>query len=209
MIMSHKEFSRKNLKAVDLESNPHIQFDIWLKEYFQLADNNNVAMTLATINREHFPSSRIVYLRDWDIKGFIFFTNFDSNKGQEIRSNNKASLLFYWPELERQVRIWGIIEKVEDEISDAYFKNRPKGSQAGAWVSEQSKEIIGRASLEKKHKAFLLKTENKIIPRPEFWGGYRLTPIMFEFWQGRENRLHDRYLYKKSGENWEIKQLAP
>lgn len=209
MIMPHNEFPGKNLNAEDLESNPLLQFDIWLKEYLQLSDNENIAMTLSTINRADFPSSRIVYLRDWDLKGYVFFTNYHSNKGQEIKLNNKASLLFYWPEMDRQVRIWGIVEKVEAEISDAYFENRPKGSQAGAWVSEQSKEIKDRIGLEKKHKAFLDKAENKIIPRPEFWGGYRLRPIMFEFWQGRENRLHDRYLYKKSGENWEIKQLAP
>ncbi len=200
---------KNNLEFENLKPNPIDQFSIWLDEYIQTIVLEGIAMTFSTINKDGFPSSRIVYLRNFDEDGFTFFTNYNSNKGEEIKNNNKASMLFYWPEFERQVRIWGLIEKLENELSDTYFKNRPRGSQAGAWVSKQSKEIKDRISLEKSHQDFLNEFDNKIIPRPEFWGGYRLKPEAFEFWQGRANRLHNRFLYKQYLNGWEIKRLAP
>lgn len=209
MTPDHNEFTKRNLQFEDLHSDPYLQFANWLNDYLNYAKPDGITMSFSTINNEDYPSSRIVYMRAYDQNGFVFFTNYDSNKGEEIRRNNKASMLFYWPELERQVRIWGRVEKVEEELSDAYFKNRPKGSQAGAWVSRQSDEIQDREHLEKMHHDFLHSIGDKVIPRPEFWGGYRMTPIMYEFWQGRENRLHDRFLYKQIGEGWEIKRLAP
>ena len=209
MVSSHKDFLKNSLKKGDLTLDPHLQFLNWINEYIQTGVSDGVTMSLSTIDKEGFPSSRIVYMRNCNENGLVFYTNYDSNKGEEIRKNNKASLLFYWPELERQVRIWGLVEKVEAEISDAYFQERPKESQAGSWVSRQSKEIKDRDKLEKMHQTFLRNTGNKIIPRPEFWGGYRLVPISYEFWQGRENRLHDRFIYKKIGGSWEIKRLAP
>jgi len=209
MTSDRNDFSKNSLEIENLHPNPKEQFNLWLDDYIELGVSENIVVDFATINKEGFPSNRIVYLRDIDINGLIFFTNYDSNKGEEIRNNNKASMLFYWPEFERQVRVWGFVEKVEKDISDNYFSSRPKGSQAGAWISRQSKEIPDRESLEKMHKIFLQNAESKIIPRPEFWGGYRLIPVMFEFWQGKPNRLHDRFLYKKNGENWEIKRLAP
>lgn len=209
MVSSHKDFLKNSLKKDELLLDPHLQFSNWMNEYIQMSASESITMSLSTIDKKGFPSSRIVYMRDCNENGFVFYTNYDSNKGEEIRKHNKASLLFYWPELERQIRVWGTVEKVEDEISDAYFKERPKESQAGAWISRQSKEIKDRAQLEKMHQTFLRNTDNKIIPRPEFWGGYRLIPIRFEFWQGRNNRLHDRFLYKQLGENWEINRLAP
>ncbi|MCD6090608.1 MAG: pyridoxamine 5'-phosphate oxidase [Bacteroidales bacterium] len=209
MSTSHSEFNKGNLLLEDLHSDPNFQFSKWLEEYVQMDISESVAMSFSTINKDGFPSSRMVYLRDFASNGFVFFTNFDSNKGEELRNNNKSSMLFYWPEMERQVRVWGFVEKVEEELSNTYFSNRPKGSKAGAWISQQSKEIIDRASLEKRHQEFLLKIDNKIISRPEFWGGFRLNPMMYEFWQGRQNRLHDRFLYNRKGENWEIKRLAP
>lgn len=205
----HNEFMKNNLMFEDLNPNPLLQFSHWLEEYLQLSVKESVTMSFSTINLEGYPSIRTVFMREYNSRGFVFFTNYDSNKGEELKKDNRASILFYWPELERQVRIWGRVEKVEKELSDEYFKNRPKGSQAGAWVSRQSDEIKGRESLEKMHGIFLRNVGDKIIPRPEFWGGYRLSPIMYEFWQGRENRLHDRFLYKQIGENWEIKRLAP
>lgn len=209
MPTSHNEFTKYSLTLEDLENKPRLQFSKWLDEYIQLNISDSVSMVLSTIDRNAYPSSRVVYMRDCDAKGFVFFTNYDSNKGEELRINKKASLLFYWPELERQVRVWGIIEKIETALSDAYFSERPKTSQAGAWVSRQSKVIKDRVKLEQMHQAFLRNTSDKIIPRPKFWGGYRLIPNKFEFWQGRESRLHDRFLYELKAENWDIKRLAP
>lgn len=209
MVSSLNEFSKKSLIEGDLQSDPHLQFLNWLNEYLQMGVTNGIAMSFSTINSEGFPSSRIVFMRNCDENGFVFFTNYDSNKGKEIRENNKASILFYWPELERQIRVWGVVEKVEDDVSDTYFKERAKESQVGAWISKQSKEIKNRVELEEMHQAFLQGVENKVIPRPEFWGGYRLKPVMYEFWQGRKSRLHDRFLYKQSGGNWKIMRLAP
>lgn len=209
MVSSHNEFSENSSKKADLQSDPHLLFSNWVDEYIQIGVSDSIAMSLSTISESGFPSSRIVYMRDFDKRGFVFYTNYDSNKGEEIRENNKASLLFYWPELEKQIRIWGFVEKVEDDVSDAYFKERSKESQAGAWISRQSKVIKDRASLEKLHQTFLRNAGNKIISRPEFWGGYRLKPIMYEFWQARDSRLHDRFLYKQVGGNWKIMRLAP
>lgn len=205
----HSDFEKDILYFEDLKADPHLQFTVWLDEYIQQIDSDNVAMTFSSIDKGGFPSSRIVYLRDYHANGFVFFTNYDSNKGKEIAQNNKASMLFFWPELERQVRVWGCVEKVEEKLSNAYFNSRPKGSQAGAWISEQSSEIADRESLELKHLAFLKKAENEIILRPDFWGGYRLIANKFEFWQGRANRLHDRFLYLKNGSEWTIKRLSP
>jgi len=209
MVFSHADFSKNILKKDEMQADPYLQFLNWIGDYIQLGVSNSIAVTLSTINKDGFPSSRIVYIRGYDSDGFVFYTNYNSNKGEEIRTNNKVSILFYWPELERQIRVWGTVEKVEDKISEDYFKERPKESQAGAWISRQSKEIKDRVKLEKMHQTFLRNTGDKIIPRPKFWGGYRLRPNMFEFWQGRESRLHDRFLYKKLGENWEISRLAP
>ncbi len=209
MSFPHKESAKNNLELEDIKLNPFNQFSNWLDDYIQLGVNESISVNLSTIDRDGFPSSRIVYMRDLNDKGLVFFTNYDSNKGEEIRKNKKASMLFYWPELERQVRVWGRIEKVEVEVSDNYFSERPKGSQAGAWVSRQSKEIKDRIKLDKMHQTFLKSVGDKIIPRPEFWGGYRLIPNKFEFWQGRENRLHDRFLYTHNGGNWAIVRLAP
>jgi len=209
MSAAHNQFIQRSLSLEDLNSDPRIEFSDWLDEYFLFSVSDNVTMSFSTINQEGFPSSRIVYLRDCDANGFVFYTNYDSNKGAEIRNNNKASMLFYWPEMERQVRIWGLVKKVKEELSDAYFKVRPKESQAGAWVSRQSNEIKDRIGLENMHRTFLRNVGDKVIPRPEFWGGYHLTPVMYEFWQGRASRLHDRFLYKKHGESWEIIRLAP
>jgi pyridoxamine 5'-phosphate oxidase len=209
MSVSHNEFIKHILSADNLDANPHKQFSKWLDDLMQIEDNENVAMSLSTIDSQGFPSSRILYLRYFTSESFIFFTNFKSNKGKEIEINSNASLLFYWPELERQVRVWGNVDKVESEVSDNYFKTRPKSSKASAWVSDQSRKIDGRMELEKSHQALLQNAGDKLIPRPDFWGGFKLTPIKYEFWQGRKNRLHDRFLYTLIGKNWEIIRLAP
>ncbi|MBN1651822.1 MAG: pyridoxamine 5'-phosphate oxidase [Bacteroidales bacterium] len=209
MSLLHTDFEKGFLNFEDLNTDPRLQFSAWLDEYMQYTVNDNVATTFSSIDQEGFPSSRIVYLRDYPSNGFVFFTNYKSNKGIEVWRNNKASLLFYWPELERQVRIWGYVEKVDEKLSDEYFKTRPRGSQAGAWISAQSQEIKDRESLEQEHASFLKSAGSEQIARPDFWGGFRLIPCKFEFWQGRANRLHDRFLYLKNGTDWDIKRLAP
>ncbi len=167
-------------------------------------------MTLATINGESKPVARIVLLKNVDERGFIFFTNYTSRKGQNLADNPWASLVFWWAELERQVRVEGKVEKISDIESDQYFNSRPIGSQLGAWASPQSQVIPNRDFLEHSLDEFTNKYENKVIPRPQNWGGYRVIPHLVEFWQGRQNRLHDRLCYSlKPNGQWQIDRLAP
>ena len=166
-------------------------------------------MTVSTVAQDGMPSSRVVLLKSWDEKGFVFYTNYKSQKAQEILENPKVSLLFAWLDLERQLRINGVAEKVSTAESLRYFLSRPFGSRLGAWVSNQSSIITSRSLLEMQFDKMKRKFANGEIPLPDFWGGYRIIPSYFEFWQGRENRLHDRFAYKKNGDNWEISRLAP
>lgn len=204
-----KEYTIKSLDINDVSFDPFHQFRVWLDEAIDSEVPEVNAMCLSTIGLNGFPNARIVLLKEMD-HGFVFFTNYESEKGQEIAANPKASLTFFWPELERQVRIMGELEKVSAEESDKYFHSRPMGSQIGAWASPQSKEIVNReeltARLEDLEKRFATET----ITRPPNWGGYRLLPFRIEFWQGRPSRLHDRICFKKQeNENWAISRLAP
>ena len=166
-------------------------------------------MTLATAGKEGYPCARIVLLKSFDEAGFVFFTNYHSRKGGELADNAQACLLFYWAPLWRQVRIEGTVEKVSEAESDEYFQSRPMGSKIGAWASDQSHVIASRNDLEKRFEEFKAKFEDN-VPRPPHWGGYRLNPEMIEFWQGRENRLHDRLLYMRQEDgSWRIERLAP
>ena len=204
-----REYSLKTLDESEVKSNPEIQFDVWWAE----AQASNIidvnAMALATIDNNGNPHARIVLLKEYDEKGFVFFTNYESAKGQQLKTNPSASLLFYWKELERQVRISGTVEKILKEESDEYFNSRPQGSKIGAWSSPQSSVIENRNVIENNVEFYSQKfTEN--VPRPDNWGGFRLLPKNFEFWQGRNSRLHDRIYYTKSLENaWIITRLAP
>jgi pyridoxamine 5'-phosphate oxidase len=167
-------------------------------------------MTLATVNRKGQPDARIVLLRGVDKNGFSFFTNYKSAKGREINENKKVCLNFFWPDLSRQVRIAGTIEKLSAKISDDYFQSRPRESQLGAWASNQSEVIENRQALEAKFDEFEQKFNGKKIPRPAHWGGYIVRPVTIEFWQGRASRLHDRILYEKNKSGtWKISRLAP
>jgi len=189
--------------------NPIKQFDKWFKEALDVQILEPNAMTISTVS-DGKPHARIVLLKGYDENGFTFYTNYNSNKGKEVTETPIVSLTFFWGDLERQVRIEGSIKKVSEVESDDYYHSRPRGSQIGAWVSNQSSVIAGRAVIEQR----LVELENEfkgeeIIPRPTHWGGYCVNPERIEFWQGRPNRLHDRILFTKFGDDWKIERLSP
>jgi pyridoxamine 5'-phosphate oxidase len=204
-----REYNFGGLSANKIDKNPVVQFGIWLEEAVQSKIEDPTAMSVVTFGTDGFPQSRIVLLKFFDEKGFVFFTNYDSEKGKSIENNIKVGLHFFWPALDRQVRISGFAEKTNTEISDYYFQSRPLLSQLSAIVSEQSREIPSRKFLEDKFKKLKNELKNKNPQRPENWGGYRIKPVKIEFWQGRENRLHDRFVYEIQNEGWTIKRLAP
>ncbi|MBR8377716.1 pyridoxamine 5'-phosphate oxidase [Burkholderia cenocepacia] len=204
-------YSRASLDEADAAPDPFAQFDRWFKEALaaQLPEPNT--MTLATVGADGRPSARIVLIKGVDERGFVFFTNYESRKGHDLAVHPQAALLFYWIELERQVRIEGRIEKTSAEESDRYFASRPLGSRIGAWASEQSAVIDSRATLEAREKA-VSECYGDNPPRPPHWGGYRLVPDSIEFWQGRPSRLHDRLLYTRdaaAASGWTISRLSP
>ncbi|WP_200978678.1 pyridoxamine 5'-phosphate oxidase [Echinicola sp. 20G] len=203
------EYSLKSLDVKMLDKSPIKQFESWLDDAIKTNVNEPNAMNLATVSKNHRPSSRIVLLKGID-HGFVFYTNYDSKKGQELNHFPFAAITFFWPELQRQVRIEGKIEKVAPSLSDQYFLSRPMGSQIGAWASPQSQIIPDRAFLEKKEAEMIEKFKLEEIQRPAHWGGFRLVPDLVEFWQGRTSRLHDRIQYQLKDENtWTTNRLAP
>lgn len=202
------EYGEGELKRSDIEANPFTQFKNWFEQAVDLNLPDANAMTLATVSAEGKPSARILLLKDFNEKGFCFFTNYNSRKGSDIEANPNGAMVFFWPELERQIRIEGRIEKLESELSDEYFFERPIGSRTAASVSPQSDEIENRAVLDKMIAEFQSKNGDNFC-RPDFWGGYRLIPELFEYWQGRKNRLNDRFEYKIEKNIWKAKRLAP
>ncbi len=203
------DFSNESLDEHDVFSSPFLQFGKWMKEAVESKANEPNAMSLSTVDSNGKPSSRIVLLRNFNENGFVFYSNYMSRKGKEITLNPFCALLFFWPELGRQVRIEGILKNQAAEESDAYFNSRPYGNKLGAWTSEQSKVIANRKILEEEHEKIARKFPNDQVPRPPHWGGYVLLPESIEFWQGRESRLHDRILYTRETKNWKIERLAP
>ena len=203
-----KDYRLQSLEEKDVYADAIQQFTYWWNEAVNSEIEEVNAMTLATATIAGVPSARIVLLKDYDENGFVFFTNYQSHKGKEMEENPKAALVFFWKELERQVRIEGNIEKIEAKDSDAYFNSRPIGSRIGAWASPQSQVIGNRKNIEENAAAVQAKFGDE-IPRPAHWGGYRLKPAKIEFWQGRSNRLHDRLLYTKHANGWNIERLAP
>lgn len=203
------DFTRQTLDKNDVNSDPILQFEKWFKEAVDAKVNEPNAMSISTVSAEGKPSSRIVLLRNFNQDGFVFYTNYTSRKGFEIEHNPHAALLFFWPELERQVRIEGILQKQSPEESNNYFKSRPRGSKLGAWSSQQSKPIESRVVLDTAYDAYAEKFPGEEIPRPPYWGGYVLTPVSIEFWQGRASRLHDRILYTHDDHKWKIDRLSP
>lgn len=201
-----KNYTKNHLSESDVKNNPTEQFISWFEEAQKSTIRESNAMTLATATASGKPSARIVLLKEVDEKGFVFFTNYLSRKGNEISANPQAALLFFWDILERQVRIEGTLEKIAASESESYFNSRPLESRIGAIISKQSCVIKSREELEVE---FEKAKENKEVKRPEYWGGYILKPNYFEFWQGGANRIHDRIIYTKHQQNWLIQRLAP
>ena len=205
-----REYALAGLKESDLDPNPFKQFDKWFQQALGAGLPEPNAMTLATATLDGKPSARIVLLKGFDERGFVFFTNYESQKGRELSSNPQAALVSYWIELERQVRICGRVSRVSAEESEEYFQSRPLGSQLGAWASQQSEVVGGRKTLEERLEQLTREYQTKPVPLPPYWGGYRVAPETIEFWQGRPNRLHDRLRYAlQSNSQWLIERLSP
>jgi len=208
-IDNRKDYAQAGLHESDVAVDPIVQFGHWFADATAAQLPEPYAMTLATVDATGRPSARIVLLRGVDARGFVFFTNYTSRKGQALAAHPYAALIFYWPELERQVRIEGRVSQIDASDSDAYFRSRPQGSQLGAWASPQSQSIANREVLTERLAALTNQYGAEFPPRPEFWGGYRVEPDVVEFWQGRPSRLHDRIFYTLVDGVWQIGRLAP
>ena len=204
------EYSSQTLLENDVETSPIRQFQKWWDQVIASEITEPNAMTLATASPDGLPSARIVLLKGFDEKGFVFYTNYESFKAMQLAENPKASLVFYWKELERQVRIMGVVEKVAGEESDVYFHSRPIGSRIGAWTSPQSQVIPNREWIEQAFEKRMEEFRNSEVSRPPYWGGYVVKPVIIEFWQGRYSRLHDRIQYSlEENGAWKIERLVP
>lgn len=207
-----RDFMQSGLNEADLPPAPAILFDHWLRQAIERNNPEPYAFVLMSASASDYPSGRVVYLRALEEDGqLVFFTNYNSEKGRQIAETGKVSALFFWPMNERQVRIKGEVQKAPADLSDAYFAGRPRESQIGAWASHQSEVIASRAEMDKRFEAIEERFSGEDeIPRPDFWGGYIISPVEYEFWEGRKSRLHDRIVYEKSkAKNWNIKRLSP
>lgn len=204
-----RDYQLKSLSEYDVHPDAMAQFTRWWDEAVHSDIDEVNAMTLATVAPDGMPSARIVLLKGYDAQGFVFFTNYESEKGRQLQFQKNASLLFFWKELERQIRIEGTVEKIPSAESDVYYDSRPFGSRLGAWASPQSQPIESREWLEKRLETISEAYNESNIKRPAHWGGYRVSPKSIEFWQGRSNRLHDRIKYTRSEKGWQFVRLAP
>jgi pyridoxamine 5'-phosphate oxidase len=205
-----REYERHGLNEADAAGDPVAQLRIWLDQAVAAGVPDATAMVLATATPDGRPSARVVLLKGLDARGLAFFTNYHSRKGRELTANPRAAVTLFWPDLERQVRVEGDVELLSAADSDDYFRARPIDSQLGAWVSDQSEVVVGgRAELERRLAELAARFASLPIPRPPHWGGYRLVPTGFEFWQGRPARLHDRIRYSAAGDSWRLERLAP
>lgn len=205
-----QDYTLQGLSETEIDSNPFAQFKEWFDEALSADILEPNAMTVATTTPEGKPSARMVLLKDFDARGFVFYTNYNSQKAQELAENPQAALVFWWAELQRQVRICGRVEKISDSESDKYFYSRPFSSRLGAWASNQSEVVENREVLEQQLQDLKEKYQNREIPRPSHWGGIRVIPTEIEFWQGRSSRLHDRLVYTRNyDDGWKIERLSP
>jgi pyridoxamine 5'-phosphate oxidase len=205
-----RDYALMSLNEGDVDADPIVQFTRWFEQALagEIAEPN--AMTVATATRDGIPSARMVLLKGFDARGFVFYTNYESQKGRELAENPVAALVFHWVELHRQVRVAGAVERVSAEESDAYFQSLPRGSRLGAWVSHQSTVLTGREEIETRLAALTAQYGEGAIPLPPYWGGYRVIPASVEFWQGRPSRLHDRLRYRRQPDgSWCIERLSP
>jgi pyridoxamine 5'-phosphate oxidase len=203
-----RDFASDGLVDAGMSADPFAQFAAWMDDALNADILDPNAMTVATVGADNKPSARVVLLKKFDADGFVFFTNYESKKGRDLAANPNASFNFFWPQLNRQVAIYGSVEKTSCEESEKYFKSRPVDSRLAAWASAQSSEIASREVLETRFDEFREKFGDD-VPLPPFWGGFRLTPHKFEFWQGRQNRLHDRIVYTLDGDKWRMSRLSP
>lgn len=205
-----EDYLKGSLSEEDVAVHPLAQFEIWFEEAINAKVVEPNAMVLSTIAKDGFPSSRVVLMKDITKDGIRFFTNYESQKGLDILKNPKVSVVFFWPELQRQVRVEGIAKKIDEADSEAYYQSRPRGSQIGAWASPQSDAIPSRKFLEERFSFYEDKYQDAVVlPRPKHWGGFVLCPVKFEFWQGRGSRLHDRIQYVEEAGQWLRVRLAP
>lgn len=206
-----RDYTLRGLSESDLDADPMRQFAVWFEQAAQAGLPEPNAMTLATATLEGRPSARMVLLKGYDARGFVFYSNYESRKGDELLTNPYAALVFFWQQLERQIRVEGHVERATPEESDAYFASRPWGSRIGAWASRQSAVLPGRDPLEARVRELEAQYPDALgpIPRPAYWGGFRVVPEVVEFWQGRPSRLHDRLRYRRAGDAWEIERLSP
>lgn len=203
------EYGKYGLKEESMPDDPDLMVRKWLDDAIVAKIYDPNAMILSTSDEDHFPDSRVVLLKEILQDKYIFYTNKSSSKGKQIRNNNKAALLFFWPDLQRQIRIRGRIEELDDEYSDIYFRSRPRSSQLGAYISSQSEPVPDRDYLEQLYQQAEIRFRDLPVPRPENWGGYLVNPRIIEFWQGRAGRLHDRIVYEKEKKGWKLYRLAP
>jgi len=209
MAAQRQEYSVQGLRRIDLDPDPFKQFGTWFTAAVEAGVRDVNAMTLATISPDGQPTGRVVLLKGYGHDGFVFYTNYHSEKGQHLEKNPRAGLVILWKELERQVRIDGVVQKIPREESIRYFHSRPVGSQLGAWVSHQSEVIDARRVLDARLAELTERFAGQEIPLPPHWGGYRVRPDRFEFWQGRPNRLHDRFRYTREDKSWRLERIAP
>jgi pyridoxamine 5'-phosphate oxidase len=209
IVSLRKVYSSAVLNEHEVHQSPFVQFETWMQQAIDAEILEPHAMQLSTVSASGAPSSRVVLLRGFSPEGLVFYTNFTSQKGQDIAANPMVSLLFFWPQLERQIRISGTAAKIEELVAAQYFASRPRESQLGAWASQQSTPVNSRETLETAYATIEKRFEGMEVPKPDFWGGYRIVPHVFEFWQGRPSRMHDRLQYVHTSHEWVISRLSP